>query len=74
MIRDDAENWRHQAGPNVSACHLNSDDSLRFVRSKIGRCCVDNAGVNRSASQSDDDKAKQRYGNWRREKQNENSK
>ena len=55
MVGNEPEDRRHDTGADIGAGHLNSDDCLGFIRTEVCRCGMDDTGIHRSASQSDQD-------------------
>lgn len=57
VICNQSKYRRHETGSDVGKSHLNADQCLRTVRTKIGRCGMDDAWVNGSTSKTDQDEA-----------------
>ena len=55
MVGDQPEQRRHEAGTDISACHLYADNGLRAFCTEVVRCGVDDARIHRRASQPDHD-------------------
>lgn len=53
MVGNQAEQGRHQTGTHIGAGHLNPDNRLGLIRTKVVGGGVDDAGVNRGAAKAD---------------------
>ena len=59
MVGQKAEQRRHEHRADIGSSHLDADDSLRLVATKVRRRRMDDAGVDRRTAEADQNQAGQ---------------
>ena len=62
VVGNETEQRRHQAGAGIGTGHLDADQRLGAVSAEVSGGGVDDAGINGSAAQADEQQSHQRTG------------